>query len=585
MILQQSIQFFILWHWSILINFFNDYLLNLALSHAKSNLLVKLSRLLDFAPLEKLVDQYHHAAGPGSPVIHPARKLVRAILVKYIYDLSLREMEERLYSDMIIRWFVGYTLFDALPDHCTLERFEIWLKDQRHFSVFDEVLRQIKQDFPDEIRKTQIGDTYALRANAASEELRPMIRHVCTNILQAAIVAFPLLIDMSLSGFAWDQLLGMNKETTLPSKEEQAERLQRVVLAALELQRRISALLQEHTQQEFPVLRKQLAALSKIIADEISVIDQSVQRLPPKEQGSFRIGSATDIEASYRKHGPDPEDTSFGYNLQVAISKTGFIHETRAYTGAVPDQTGVSDLISAQVERQGSCPSKLIYDQAAGAGKTRADVERVSNGQTLLVSKLPDYEKNEVIFGSYDFKLSEDGKTLTCPNQQVSEIAYKSDSGDGRNFRFRHFQCWQGRIPKGEKTPDLARRCPFWEKCRQPDQGPRTMRLVFVSHYRKQVIDAQQYNDTELFLYEMKIRSRVERVVFELTHYNGAHDCRRRRLDNADWQARMCSTAYNLKHWVRRTDLRNARMAKALLHLSGPDTQKSRPRFGFLTSF
>jgi hypothetical protein len=563
MILQQSIQFFILWHWSILITFFNDYLLGLAFAHAKSNLLVKLSKLLDFVPLEKLAIEYHHSSGPGSPVIHPARKLVRAILVKYIYNLSLREMEERLHSDMIICWFVGYTLFDTLPDHCTLERFELWLNHQQQFAIFDEIVHQIRRDFPEETRMTQIGDTYAMRANAASEELRPMIRHVCTNIIQAAIDSFPLKIDKALSGFAWDQLLGMGKETTLLSKEEQAERLRRVVLAALELQRRISALLYEHKPQEFPVLRKQLVALAKIIADEVSVSDQSVQRLPPKEQGSFRIGSASDLEASYRKHGPDPEDTSFGYNVQVAISKTGFIHETRAYTGAVPDQTGVSDLVSAQVERQGSCPAKLIYDQAAGAGKTRADVERVSNGQTLLVSKLSVCEKNEAVFGSYDFKLSEDGKTLTCPNQQTSQIAYKSDSGDGRNFRFLHFQCWQGNIPKGEKTPDIARRCPFWEQCRQPDQGPRTMRQVFVSSYREQVLAAQQYNDTETFLYEMKIRPRVERVIFELTNYNGAREARRRGVDNADWQAKMCATAYNLKHWVRRTDLRAARMVGA----------------------
>jgi hypothetical protein len=60
------------------------------------------------------------------------------------------------------------------------------------------------------------------------------------------------------------------------------------------------------------------------------------------------------------------------------------------------------------VERQGSCPTKLIYDQAAGAGKTRADVEMASNGQTLLVSKLLVLEKNEAVFASYDFKLSED---------------------------------------------------------------------------------------------------------------------------------------------------------------------------------
>ena len=559
MILQQSIQFLIFWHWSLLINFFNDYLLSLALEHAKSNLLVKLSKLLDFAPIEKLAVDYHHSTGPGSSVTHPAKKMVRAMLVKYIYGLSLREMEERLYSDMIIRWFVGYSLFDSLPDHSTLERFELWLKEHQHFAVFDEILRQIKQDFPEETRMTQIGDTYAMHANAAREDLRPMIRHVCRNILEAAIDAFPHQIDRSLSGFGWEQLLGMSQEIGLSSNEEQAERLRRVVLAALELQRRILPSLDGHTKQDFPALRKQLAALTKIIADEVSVNDQTVLHLPPKELGSFRIGSATDLEASYRKHGPDPEDTSFGYNVQVAISKTGFIHETKAYTGAVPDQTGVPELVGAQLERRGTCPPKLVYDLAAGAGKTRAETQKASDGQTLLVSKLPAYEKRTECFSPYDFALSENGKTLTCPNGKSSQVAYPSSDGDGRKFRFYNSQCWQGQLPTGKKALDLSQRCPLWEQCRKPEQGPRSMRQVFISEYRDQVLVAQQYNDTETFRYEMKIRSRVERVIFELTHYNGARDCRRRGLHNADWQARMCATAYNLKHWVRRTDLRAAR--------------------------
>lgn len=553
MIVQQSTALFVIWHWSTLTNCFNDYLMDQALTHAKSNLLVKLAKLLDFAPLEKLAAPFHHVAGPGSPATHHTPKLVRAILVMYIYGLSLRGLEERLYSDMIIRWFVGYTLFEPPPDHCTLERFEDWLNHQQHFAIFDEVVRQIRRDFPEETHAPQIGDTYAMQANAAKEELRPMLRHVCANMLQAAIDAFPHQIDSVLRGFAWEQLLGMSQETGLSSKEEQAERLRRVVLAALELQRRISALLVGHSEQDFPALRKLLAALTKIIADEVSVKDQTVQRLPPKEQGSFRIGSATDLEASYRKHGPDPEDTRFGYNVQVTISKAGFIHETQAHTGAVPDQAGIAALVEAQIERQGHCPSKLIYDQAAGAGKTRAEVEKVSGGQTLIVAKLPTYEKDAALFGPYHFTLSEDRKTLTCPNQQVSAIAYSSESGDGRNFRFLHFQCWPG-----DREKDPAQRCPFWEKCRPPEQGPRSMKQVFISHYRAQVLAAQQYNDTEAFLHEMKIRPRVERVIFELTNYNGARDCRRRGVLNADWQARMCATAYNLKHWVRKIDQRTA---------------------------
>jgi len=284
MILQQSIQIFILWRWSILINFFNDYLLGLALEHAKSNLLVKLSRLLDVAPID-----YHLSAGPGSPATHSAKKMARAMLVKYIYDLSLREMEERLYSDMIMRWFVGYSLFDSLPDHSTLERFELWLKEHQRFAIFDEIMRQIRQDFPEETRMTQIGDTYAMRANAAKEDLRPMIRHVCSNILETAIDTFPRQIDRTLLGFDWRQLLGMSPETSLPSKEDQAERLQRVVLAALELQRRISSLLDGHTEQDFPTLRKHLAALTKSSATKSPSTIKPFSACRPKSRAVFGL--------------------------------------------------------------------------------------------------------------------------------------------------------------------------------------------------------------------------------------------------------------------------------------------------------
>jgi hypothetical protein len=41
-----------------------------------------------------------------------------------------------------------------------------------------------------------------------------------------------------------------------------------------------------------------------------------------------------------------------------------------------------------------------------------------------------------------------------------------------------------------------------------------------------------------------------------LTHYNDALECRRVGLNNADWQARMTATAYNLKHWMRLSDRR-----------------------------
>ncbi len=148
MILQQFINLFIISHWSSLVKFFSDYLIEAALGHARQHLLVKLHTRLDLSDLERQVTHYHHQNGPGCAVTHPTSRLLRALLVKYLYDLSLRETEERLHSDIIMRWFVGYSLFDPSPDHCSLERFELWVKTNQPAAIFDDVLRQIQVDFP-----------------------------------------------------------------------------------------------------------------------------------------------------------------------------------------------------------------------------------------------------------------------------------------------------------------------------------------------------------------------------------------------------------------------------------------------------
>ena len=75
---------------------------------------------------------------------------------------------------------------------------------------------------------------------------------------------------------------------------------------------------------------------------------------------------------------------------------------------------------------------------------------------------------------------------------------------------------------------------------------------MFISDYRNQVLAAKAYNQTEPFQIEMRQRPLIERIVFELTHYNGARYCRGRGVDNADWQAKMSAASYNLKLWMRK---------------------------------
>jgi hypothetical protein len=550
MILLQFVPFFLITYAEFFQQIVERLVYGVVLSHAQNHLLYRLEQRFDFSALERACADYHHREGRGTPPTHAVPRLLRILLIKYLYDLSLRETETRLYTDLLSRWFAGYSLFDELPDHTTIERFEVWVARHQRRAYFDQVLSQIEANYPDEPAKAQIGDTFAMEAQAARENLHTLLRHISLRVLESAAQSLPVALSQSMSGFVWTDLFGTFKEKPwfALSKEERKQQLALIARTASTFHTRVATLVADRPCHEFPELRKHLGYLQKILSDEFTVVGDEVERLPAKEQGAFRIGSATDPEATYRVHGPDPDDTAFGYNIQVAITTSGLIRETQAYTGSEPDQSGVAGLIAAQKAR----PPKLIYDQAAGNGKTRAEVQLASNGQTQLVAHLPPYEKRSVRFGPYDFSLSPDGKSLTCPNGKISGIAYRSGAGDGRDFRFFDFHCWSGEPPTRMSNADLSKRCPLWEQCRDNRQGPRAMRQVFISDYREQVLAAQLYNQTDEFRQEMKKRPLVERVIFELTHYNGARQCRRRGHDFADWQAKMSATAYNIKFWMRR---------------------------------
>jgi IS5 family transposase len=70
----------------------------------------------------------------------------------------------------------------------------------------------------------------------------------------------------------------------------------------------------------------------------------------------------------------------------------------------------------------------------------------------------------------------------------------------------------------------------------------------------------------------MKLRPLVERIIAGLVRYNGARRARRRGLHHADFQARMCATAFNLKTWVRMLLASAQTPAQKLLPAPRPDS-------------
>jgi hypothetical protein len=173
-------------------------------------------------------------------------------------------------------------------------------------------------------------------------------------------------------------------------------------------------------------------------------------------------------------------------------------------------------------------------------------VARISQAHTQLVARIPP-SAHSGRFSPIQFRLDATGLSLTCPHQQTTDTMQYDVDHRGRTFTFtvkRHCQD-----------------CPLWQKCRSPKAKPDAVRTVYISYDHEFVRQALAYNQTAAFQADMQLRPRVERIIFMLTHYDGARRARRRGKHWADFQAKMCAMARNLRTWLAKHDHRPPKTA------------------------
>jgi hypothetical protein len=520
---------------ALLQQWFSEQMYQRMLQRNQSHVLVKLNKRLDFTAMEAAC-AYYHLEGPGAKPTYTTVQLLRVLVIKYLYGLSYRTAEREIETNLLLRWFVGLGLFAPVPDHVTLQRFETRLREHHQRLLFDDILRQIDQDFPEEKRAAQIGDTFAVRAAAAEEHLIELLRHTCECSLRCLEKYGPEQYDKVVGGWVWSGVFGPPDEIReyYLDEEERRLRLETTVRAILDFIERLT--FSEAIQH--PAVQGRVEDLEKILADEVRLIRaaagqvERVERLPLKERGSYRLGSATDPDATYRIHG---KKVCFGYNVSLAATPEGIIREIHAATGAEPDQNSPALLVSAQIEHQHICPSKIIFDQAAGAGKTRAEIDRISDGKTQLVAKVLS-SVAEGRFGPADFRLSADELSLTCPNEVTTTNRYRSEQKEAFRFSFSAAKC------KG---------CELAERCRNPKAKPTSERRVSISDHQEWIEKARAYNQTAEYKADMKLRPRIERIIAMLTRYDNARQAYARGLPYVDFQQKLVATARNLRTWMK----------------------------------
>lgn len=554
-ILPQTALFVILQSWSLVLQLVSAYWYERQLSRYHTHWLVQLTNIADLSDLEQACAGFQADNGQGRPISHTPARLVRALLIKYLYNLSLRQTEEMIDNHILIKWFVGYHLFEAPLDHSYLNRFEMWVFRTCPRLFFDEIIRIIDQLCPEDRARIQLVDTFGLHGRVARTYLVELLRAVCGKILSLLAETDPdfhlrLLADLDLM-----TLFGrrQDKITAALKGVERGQRLQNVTCQALRLARLLTQYLDQaghpsaSSEQVLPPqqqlgLRVLLAYLDKIISDETKVTannpdnphDVTITERKHGHKGRYRIVSASDFEATYRKHN-NLKDAIPGFNATVLTTNI-FIRETQVDTGAQQDNIALPDVLQAQYHHHAFFPDFVTGDMKYGYGKTRHLVAQLTDNQTRIIALLPNYDKRSDLYNPRDFTLSDDGLSLTCPNTLTTTARYLTEDKGGADFRFSAKHC---------------RNCDLWDKCRGPDSKKSAPRNVFISFYRHQVEAAQLFNETDIAKQGLKERMNVERQIYSLTNIFGARRAHSYGLKRTDYQLKMQATAHNLRQLVR----------------------------------
>lgn len=110
----------------------------------------------------------------GRPPIDPV-VIVKYLLVGFLYGIpSKRQIEQRIQTDIALRWYLGLDLFDRVPDHSTIS--QLRRRKPSFRKVFRRLFKEVVRQYIEKglVSGRVIGtDSTHVRANAsrASEEL------------------------------------------------------------------------------------------------------------------------------------------------------------------------------------------------------------------------------------------------------------------------------------------------------------------------------------------------------------------------------------------------------------------------------
>jgi len=152
-------------------SFFGSFLYDQILP--KDHFLVKAKAIINWERFtQRCLRWYKKSKAGGRPPYEPS-VLLRILFLSYLYNISERQIEERVNLDLSFKYFVGLGVDEIPPDHSTLTYFKDRLLLGGGKTAFDELLREILAQAKDqgiEFGSIQIVDATHAKADVNTQK-------------------------------------------------------------------------------------------------------------------------------------------------------------------------------------------------------------------------------------------------------------------------------------------------------------------------------------------------------------------------------------------------------------------------------
>jgi len=470
-----------------------------------------LERTLDLSFVREFVQETY--AGKGRPSIDPVVFFKLQLLMFFDGIRSERQLMRLAADRLSVRWYLGYDLGEALPDHSSLTRIRERYGVDIFRRFFEKIVEQCQQEKLVWGKELYIDSTQ-VNANADLDSLTPRFAVEARAAIQAHLAA---LFTEEDAGHEQREAEAARADT--PQTEAPAL----VAIGSTPLS--LPVVLSEAEQEE-------LASENATRHDWIEQKGRQQREVHGLYQrtSDFKVSTTDPDATAMRLKGGG---THLGYHTHYVVDggKARIILQVLVTPSEVMDNQPTRDLIFRTRFRWKLRPRHVTGDTKYG---TIENIKALEDAGIRAYVPLPDWEERYAVWSASHFRYEAQADQYRCPQGQMLHRV-GGVNPDGRQLY---------RAPAS-----ICNDCPVKVQCTTSTQGRRVYRHVGEEYLER----VRTYQQTRA--YQKALRKRqvwVEPLFGEAKDWHGLRRFRLRLLWRVNCEALRIATGQNLKRLLKK---------------------------------